>query len=107
MGVFAPRRARCEMTLPTETFWPLAIPRARFRTSASIFNVVRILMNDDGCSRLMSSAGATLGANMLDATMDTAKRADLIERIKMLGAPSSDRPLPLVTLEEFFVGNDD
>jgi hypothetical protein len=39
--------------------------------------------------------------------MDSAKRKELIERIKMLGLPSPDRPLPLVTLEEFFVGNDD
>jgi hypothetical protein len=39
--------------------------------------------------------------------MDSAKRRNLIERIKILGLPRSDRPLPLVTLEEFFVGNDD
>ena len=39
--------------------------------------------------------------------MDSAKRRNLIERIKILGLPGSDRPLPLVTLEEFFVGNDD
>ena len=39
--------------------------------------------------------------------MDSAKRKELIERIKILGPPSPDRPLPLVTLEQFFVGNDD
>ncbi len=39
--------------------------------------------------------------------MDRAKRKELIERIKMLGPPSPGRTLPLVTLEEFFVGNDD
>jgi len=39
--------------------------------------------------------------------MDSGKRKELIERIKLLGLPSPDRPLPLVTLEEFFVGNDD
>ena len=39
--------------------------------------------------------------------MDTGKRRELIERIKVLGLPSPDRPLPLVTLEEFFIGNDD
>jgi hypothetical protein len=39
--------------------------------------------------------------------MDSTKRTELIERIKVLGLPRSDRPLPLVTLEEFFFGNDD
>ena len=39
--------------------------------------------------------------------MDSAKRKELIERIKQRGLPSPDRPMPLVTLEEFFVGNDD
>jgi hypothetical protein len=39
--------------------------------------------------------------------MDNAKRQNLVERIKMLGSPCSERPLPLVTLEEFFIGNDD
>jgi hypothetical protein len=39
--------------------------------------------------------------------MDDAKRQNLIERIKMLGLPRFGRPLPLVTLEEFFVGNED
>ena len=39
--------------------------------------------------------------------MDSTKRRELIERIKALGLPSPDRPLPLVTLEEFFLGNDD
>jgi hypothetical protein len=48
-----------------------------------------------------------LGVDILAATMDSAKRRNLIERIKILGLPRSDRPLPLVTLEEFFVGNDD
>jgi hypothetical protein len=32
---------------------------------------------------------------------------ELVERIKTLGLPSPDHPLPLVTLEEFFAGNDD
>ena len=39
--------------------------------------------------------------------MDSIKRAELIERVKILGRPSPGRPLPLVTLEEFFLGNDD
>jgi hypothetical protein len=39
--------------------------------------------------------------------MDSTKRTELIERVKALGLPRRDRPLPLVTLEEFFVGNDD
>jgi hypothetical protein len=39
--------------------------------------------------------------------MDSAKRTELIERIRMLGLPSLDRPLPLAALEEFFFGNDD
>jgi hypothetical protein len=39
--------------------------------------------------------------------MESIKRAELIERVKILGLPSPDRPLPLVTLEEFFLGNDD
>lgn len=39
--------------------------------------------------------------------MDITRRKELIERIKTLGLPSPDHPLPLVTLEEFFVGNDD
>lgn len=39
--------------------------------------------------------------------MDGARRRALIERIRVLGLPSPDRLLPLVTLEEFFVGNDD
>ena len=39
--------------------------------------------------------------------MDYAKRQNLVERIKTFGLRDSDRPLPVVTLEEFFVGNDD
>lgn len=39
--------------------------------------------------------------------MDSRRRDTLIERIKALGLPSPDRPFPLVTLEEFFDGNDD
>jgi len=39
--------------------------------------------------------------------MDSIKRAELIERLKILGLPSSDGRLALVTLEEFFLGNDD
>lgn len=39
--------------------------------------------------------------------MKSIKQAALIERIMKLGLPSLDRPLPLVTLEEFFLGNDD
>ena len=39
--------------------------------------------------------------------MDLGTRGRLIERITALGLPSPDRPLPLVTLEEFFEGNDD
>jgi hypothetical protein len=39
--------------------------------------------------------------------MDSLKRAELIERLKILGLPSSDGRLALVTLEEFFLGNDD
>jgi hypothetical protein len=39
--------------------------------------------------------------------MDATRRQSLIERIRQLGLPSLDRPLPLVTLEEFFIGNDD
>jgi hypothetical protein len=48
-----------------------------------------------------------VGTSILDTRMDAAKRTELISRIKTLGLPSVDRPLPLVTLEEFFVGNDD
>jgi hypothetical protein len=61
-------------------------------------------------SRRTSSAIRThahKGVDILDETMDDAKRQNLVERIKMLGLCCSDRPLPLVTLEEFFVGNDD
>ncbi len=39
--------------------------------------------------------------------MDTAKRLELVERLKSLGLPSPERPSPLVTLEEFLIGNDD
>ncbi len=39
--------------------------------------------------------------------MDLGRRGQLIERITALGLPSPDRSLPLVTLEEFFEGNDD
>jgi hypothetical protein len=39
--------------------------------------------------------------------MDSSKRRELVDRIKILGLLSHDSPLPLVTLEEFFVGNDD
>src|SRR5215813_12795576 len=39
--------------------------------------------------------------------MVLGRRGQLIERITALGVPSPDRPLPLVTLEEFFEGNDD
>lgn len=39
--------------------------------------------------------------------MDAAKRAERINRIKALGLPSPGRPFPLVTIEEFFAGNDD
>lgn len=39
--------------------------------------------------------------------MDGARRSQLVERITALGLPSPDRPFPLVTLEEFFEGNDD
>jgi hypothetical protein len=39
--------------------------------------------------------------------MDTAKQTELIEQVRKLGLPSPDCPLPLVTLEQFFVGNDD
>jgi hypothetical protein len=41
------------------------------------------------------------------ATMDGVRRSQLIERLRALGLPSPDRPFPLVTLEEFFEGNDD
>ena len=34
-------------------------------------------------------------------------RRGLIEKIKSIGAPRSDGPPPLVTLEDFFVGNED
>jgi len=47
------------------------------------------------------------GVDILDTTVDGAKRKELIQRIKTLGLPSHDHPLPLVTLEEFFTGNDD
>src|SRR5262249_43406109 len=40
------------------------------------------------------------------AVMDLGRRGQLIERITVLGLPSPDHPLPLVTLEEFFEGND-
>jgi hypothetical protein len=39
--------------------------------------------------------------------MNSESRLRLIERIKEYGMPQSDGPLPLVTLEEFFSGNDD
>jgi hypothetical protein len=39
--------------------------------------------------------------------MDGVKRSELIERVKIVGLPSPGRPLPWVTLEVFFVGNDD
>jgi hypothetical protein len=34
-------------------------------------------------------------------------RRKLIERIKLLGLPSPGKPLPLVSLEDFFYGNED
>jgi hypothetical protein len=37
----------------------------------------------------------------------TYNRQILVNRIKAQGLPSPHRPLPLVTLEEFFTGNDD
>jgi hypothetical protein len=43
----------------------------------------------------------------IQTNMDNIKRRELIERIKILGLPSYGVPSPLVTLEEFFVGNDD
>jgi hypothetical protein len=40
---------------------------------------------------------------------DLIKRAELIKKIKQQGfpSPSNKKPYPIVTLEEFFVGNDD
>ena len=34
-------------------------------------------------------------------------RRELIEKIKQIGLPSSDRPLPVLSLEDFFIGNED
>jgi len=34
-------------------------------------------------------------------------RRELIEKIKRIGLPRPDRPLPLVSLEDFFLGNED
>ena len=39
--------------------------------------------------------------------MDTEKREKLIEKIKEQGLPLTDRPLGLVSVEDFFTGNDD
>jgi hypothetical protein len=39
--------------------------------------------------------------------MDQAKRMELIEQINGLGGIDWDQPLPVVSLEDFFVGNDD
>ena len=39
--------------------------------------------------------------------MDQEKRLRLIEAIRRQGLPSPDAPLPVVTLEQFFDGNDD
>ena len=39
--------------------------------------------------------------------MDHVKRVQLIEAIRQQGLPSADAPLPIVTLEQFFDGNDD
>lgn len=39
--------------------------------------------------------------------MDSVKRKELIDKIKRRGLPSPYRPMPLATIEEFFVGNDD
>jgi hypothetical protein len=44
---------------------------------------------------------------MVKATMESARRQELIDWIEMIGLPDPGRPLPLVTLERFFVGNDD
>lgn len=39
--------------------------------------------------------------------MDLERRAKLIETIKKQGMTSGEGPMPVVTLEEFFTGNDD
>jgi hypothetical protein len=39
--------------------------------------------------------------------MDQAKRLELIETIRRQDLPSADAPLPVVSLEQFFEGNDD
>lgn len=39
--------------------------------------------------------------------MDQDRRRELIESIKRQGLPGGRTPLPVVSLEEFFVGNDD
>jgi hypothetical protein len=39
--------------------------------------------------------------------MDLKLRAKLIETIKQQGLPTGKGPVPVVTLEEFFTGNDD
>jgi hypothetical protein len=39
--------------------------------------------------------------------MEMTKRRALVDRIKRQGLLSSDQSLPIVSLEDFFVGNDD
>jgi hypothetical protein len=39
--------------------------------------------------------------------MDSIKRRILIEKTKQQGLPRTGHPLPIVSLEEFFTGNDD
>src|SRR6266436_3846924 len=67
----------------------------------------RLLFCSARCSRIgayvLSLRDLMMGANILDATIDTARATELIERFKILGPPSPDCPLPLVTLEEFFL----
>lgn len=39
--------------------------------------------------------------------MNLANRQSLVEKIKLQGFPNPQQPLPVVSLEEFFLGNDD
>src|SRR6266496_334692 len=54
-----------------------------------------------------AEGSATLGLKKVGPSVDSTKRKELIERIKLRGLPSPNHPSPLVTLEEFFIGNDD
>jgi hypothetical protein len=39
--------------------------------------------------------------------MDQDRRRELTAKVKLLGLPDSSKTMPLVSLEDFFVGNDD